>query len=75
MGVSSVEFDRWLIEGGRTTQAITIQATHTNRMPTQAITTQAITTQATEFRIVNFTIQATFTNYLNKYTKFIGCSF
>ena len=46
--------------GGRTTQAITIQATHTYRIPTQAITTQATTTQATEFKIVNFIIQATY---------------
>ena len=48
-----------MVTRGRTTQAITIQATHTYRIPTQAITTQAITNQATEFRIVNFTIQAT----------------
>ena len=48
---------------GRTTQAITIQATHTYRIPIQAITTQAITNQATEFRIVNFTIQATTVTY------------
>ena len=57
-----------LLRRGRTTQAITSQATHTYRIPTQAITTQATTTQATEFRIVNFIIQATFTNYLIKYT-------
>ena len=62
-------------ERGRTTQAITIQATHTYQIPTQAITTQATTIQATELRIVNFTIQATFSNYLNKITKFIVCSF
>ena len=56
-----------ILEWGRTTQAITVQATHTYRIPTQAITTQATTTQATEVRIVNFIIQATFSNYLNKY--------